>query len=276
MEQVTIKSEKEIELMRVAGALTARVLEAVEKIIVPNITTADIDDFCRDYIINTLKAEPGSTGQYGYPFTVNTSPNNVVCHGMPSPNKVLKNGDIVNVDVTVRSNGYYGDSSKMYCVGNVASHARRLIDITEEALYNAIKIVKPGVTLGDIGHTIQQHAEKNNYSVVEEYCGHGIGRKMHEPPHVLHYGKPGEGLALKEGMTFTIEPMINQGKRHVKVLADKWTVVTKDRMLSAQCEHTILVTANGFEVLTLRESERHIFAPKDGTSTEKTAQTEYS
>lgn len=259
MGKVTIKSAEEIQLMRIAGKLTSQVLEAVDSIIKPGITTADIDDFCADYIVNTLKAEAGSTGQYDYPYTVNTSPNYVVCHGMPSKDKVLKKGDIVNVDVTVRKDGYYGDSSKMYCVGEIAEHAKRLINVTQEALYKAIRIVKPGTTLGDIGHAIQTHAEKYYYSVVEEYCGHGIGSSMHEPPHVLHFGKPGEGLVLKEGMTFTIEPMINQGKKHVKVLGDEWTVVTKDRKLSAQCEHTILVTPTGFEVLTLREEEKHLF-----------------
>lgn len=259
MGQVTIKSAEEIQLMRIAGKLTSQVLEAVDSIIEPGITTADIDDFCADYIVNTLKAEPGSTGQYDYPYTVNTSPNYVVCHGMPSKEKKLKKGDILNVDVTVRKDGYYGDSSKMYCVGEVAEHAKRLINVTQEALYKAIRVVKPGATLGDIGHAIQTHAENNYYSVVEEYCGHGIGSSMHEAPHVLHFGKPGDGLVLKEGMTFTIEPMINQGKKQVKVLGDEWTVVTKDRKLSAQWEHTILVTPTGFEVLTLREEEKHLF-----------------
>jgi methionyl aminopeptidase len=234
-------------------------LEAVEQIVRPGITTLEIDEFCEHYIVDTLKARPGSKGQYGFPYSVNTSPNYVVCHGMPSATKVLKNGDIVNVDVTVEKDGYYGDSSKTYCVGQVAVPVKRLVDIAQECLYKAIKIVKPGATLGDIGHAIQEHAEKNSYSVVREYCGHGIGKEMHENPQVLHFGQSGTGLVLEPGMTFTIEPMVNQGKRAVKVLNDKWTVVTKDRRLSAQWEHTILVTEKGFEVLTLREDERDVF-----------------
>lgn len=255
-----VKTSDEIEKMRVAGRLTAKVLEAVTAIIKPGITTAAIDEFCEDYIVNTLKAIPGSKGQYGYPFTVNTSVNRVVCHGMPSKEQILKKGDIVNVDVTVIKDGYYGDSSKMFCVGEVATHAQRLVDVTQECLYRAILTVKPGATLGDIGDAIQSHAEKNNYSVVREYCGHGIGKEMHENPQVLHYGKPGTGAILQAGMTFTIEPMINQGKKDVKLLGDGWTVVTVDRRLSAQWEHTILVTETGFEILTLRDEEKDSFA----------------
>lgn len=254
-----IKSPEEIEKMRVAGRLTAKVLEAVTAIIKPGITTGEIDQFCERYIIDTLNAIPGSKGQYGYPFTVNTSINKVVCHGMPSPEEVLKKGDIVNVDVTVIKDGYYGDSSKMFAIGDIAKHAQRLIDVTQECLYRAIKIVKPEVTLGDIGHAIQSHAEKSGYSVVRDYCGHGIGKQMHEDPQVKHYGTPGTGVILKAGMTFTIEPMINQGKPGVKLLKDGWTVVTADRLLSAQWEHTILVTENGFEILTLREEEKAIW-----------------
>lgn len=257
---ITIKTPEQIEKMRLAGQLTANVLEAVTNIIEPGITTADIDQFCEKYIVETLDAIPGSKGQYGYPFTVNTSVNKVVCHGMPSPDQVLNSGDIVNVDVTVIKDGFYGDSSKMFCIGKVASHAQRLVDVTQECLYAAIAIVKPGITLGDIGHAIQTHAEKNNYSVVREYCGHGIGEKMHEEPQVLHYGNPGSGHPLQAGMTFTIEPMINQGKRDVKLLKDGWTVVTKDRRLSAQWEHTVLVTDNGVEILTLRQEEQGLFS----------------
>ena len=252
---IVIKTKEEIEKMREAGRLTAEVLQAVTEVIKPGITTADVDAFCEDYIVNTLKAIPGSKGQYGYPFTVNTSLNYVVCHGMPSPKQTLKKGDIVNVDVTVIKDGFYGDSSKMFGIGTIAPFAERLIRITQECLYRAIRIIKPGITLGDIGFTIQNHAEKNNYSVVREYCGHGIGKKMHEDPQVLHYGKPGAGVKLQEGMTFTIEPMINLGKKEVKLLSDGWTVITKDRTLSAQWEHTVLVTQTGVEVLTLRKDE---------------------
>jgi methionyl aminopeptidase len=247
--------------MRVAGQLTAKVLEALTSFIRPGISTMDIDRFAEDYIVHTLKAKPGSKGQYGYPYSVNTSLNHVICHGMPVERQMLKEGDIVNVDVTVIYEGYYGDSSKMFCIGKTASHARRLVDVTQQCLYAGILMVKPGITIGDIGHTIQTLAQKNNYSVVREYCGHGIGRKMHEDPQVPHYGRPGVGEILREGMTFTIEPMINQGKPDVKhIQKDGWGIaVTKDRMLSAQWEHTILVTASGFEVLTLREEERAFF-----------------
>lgn len=255
-----IKTPEEIEKMRVSGRLTARVLEAVGAIIKPGITTGAIDDFCEDYIVNTLKAIPGSKGQYGYPYTVNTSVNKVICHGMPSHEQILEKGDIVNVDVTVIQGGYFGDSSKTFCVGEVASHAQRLVEVTQQCLYAGIKVVKPGATLGDVGHAIQSLAEKNGYSVVREYCGHGIGRKMHEEPNVTHYGTPGKGMVLKEGMTFTIEPMINQGKAAIKsVVKNGWTIVsTADRRLSAQWEHTLLVTPTGVEVLTLRDEERDI------------------
>ncbi len=258
---MAIKSPEQIEKMRVAGQLTARVLTAVSDIIAPGITTMQIDEFCEDYIRNTLKAIPGSKGQYGYPYSVNTSLNNVICHGMPSNKQILKKGDIVNVDVTVIHEGYYGDSSKMFCIGEVAPFAKRLVDVTQECLYRGIAVVKPNATLGDIGYAIQSHALKNNYSVVREYCGHGIGLKMHEDPQVMHYGVPGKGDVLQEGMTFTIEPMINQGRPEVKHLEkDGWSIaVTKDRKLSAQWEHTILVTSNGFEVLTLREEEHAVF-----------------
>lgn len=258
---IAIKSAEQIEKMRTAGRLTAKVLEAVTEIIKPGITTMQIDEFCERYIVDTLKAIPGSKGQYGYPYSVNTSLNHVICHGMPSATQILKKGDIVNVDVTVISEGFYGDSSKMFCIGAAAAHAKRLVDVTQQCLYKAIMVVKPGATLGDVGHAIQHHAETNHYSVVREYCGHGIGQKMHEEPQVMHYGQPGTGAVLKEGMTFTIEPMINQGKADVKhIEKDGWGIaLTKDRMLSAQWEHTILVTKTGFEVLTLREEEKSIF-----------------
>ena len=254
---MAIKSPEQIEKMRGAGRLTAKVLEALSDVICPGMTTMDIDVFCEKYIRDTLNAIPGSKGQYGYPYSVNTSLNHVICHGMPSAKQILKQGDIVNVDVTVISDGYFGDSSKMFCIGGVAAHAQRLVDVTQECLYRGISVVKPGATLGDIGHAIQSHAEKNHYSVVREYCGHGIGQKMHEEPQVMHYGKPGMGLTLQEGMVFTIEPMINQGTAVVRHLEkDGWSIaVTKVRKLSAQWEHTILVTKAGFEVLTLRQEE---------------------
>ena len=252
---IVIKDQRAIEAMRIAGRLTGQVLTAVSDIIRPGISTADIDDFCEDYILNTLNARPASKGQYGYLYSVNTSPNHVICHGMPSASEILKKGDIVNVDVTVEKGGYIGDSSKMFCVGAVAEHARRLVDVTQQALYKSIRQVKPGATLGDIGHSIQQFAEANHYSVVREFCGHGIGEKMHEEPQVLHYGRAGTGVKLVPGMIFTIEPMLNQGSRHIKQHKDGWTVTTKDKRLSAQWEHTILVTESGFEILTLREEE---------------------
>lgn len=253
----SIKSPEEIEKMRIAGRMTAEVLQALNAIVKPGITTMEINDFCEDYIVHTLKAIPGSKGQYGYPYCVNTSVNHVICHGMPSVKQELKKGDIVNVDITVIYEGYFGDSSKMFCIGEIPAHAQRLVDVTQECLYRGIMQVKPNATLGDIGHAIQTHAEGNHYSVVREYCGHGIGKKMHEDPQVMHYGKPGLGIRLQPGMTFTIEPMINQGKKDVKHLSkDGWPIaVTKDRMLSAQWEHTLLVTPEGVEILTLREEE---------------------
>ena len=257
MSTTLIKSADEIAKMREAGKLTAKVLEALTEFIKPGLTTMEIDAFTEDFIRNTLKAIPGSKGQYGYPYSINTSLNHVVCHGMPSDKQNLKDGDIMNVDVTVIYEGYYGDSSKMFCIGKMSPHAQRLVDITQLCLYKGIAVVKPGATLGDIGHAIQSYAESNNYSVVREYCGHGIGKSMHEDPQVLHYGKPGTGLVLEPGMTFTIEPMINQGKAAVKHLKkDGWHIaITQDRKLSAQWEHTILVTDTGSEVLTKRQEE---------------------
>ena len=255
---INIKSSVEIDKMRVAGKLTAQVLSAVGEYVKAGVSTLELDAFCEDYIRNTLHAIPGSKGQDGYTYSINTSLNHVVCHGMPSATQFLKNGDILNIDITVIYEGYYGDSSKMFCVGAVAPHAKRLVDITQECMYSGISVVKPGATLGDIGHAIQSHALKNNYSVVKEYCGHGIGLNMHEEPQVLHFGKPNSGLVLQEGMTFTIEPMINQGKSDIKHLKkDGWDIaVTKDHKLSAQWEHTIVVTQNGHEILTLREEEK--------------------
>jgi methionyl aminopeptidase len=254
---ITPKAPEEIEKMRMAGKLTAQVLEAETQIMAPGITTMAIDTFCEDYIRNTLKAIPGSKGQYGYPYSVNTSLNHVICHGMPSEKQILKKGDILNVDITVIYDGYYGDSSKMFCIGEVPAHAQRLVDVTQQCVYKGISVVKPKATIGDIGHAIQSHATKNHYSVVREYCGHGIGKKMHEEPQITHYGTPGTGIVLEAGMTFTIEPMINQGRPEIKHLnKDGWSIaMTKDRKLSAQWEHTILVTPTGYEILTLRQEE---------------------
>lgn len=255
---ISIKTPEQINKMREAGRLTAKVLEALSEVIKPGMTTMEVDTFCEDYIRNTLGAIPGSKGQYGYPYSVNTSLNHVVCHGMPAEKQVLKKGDIVNVDVTVIHDGFYGDSSKMFCIGDVLPFAKRLVDVTQQCLYAGIQVVKPGNKLGDIGHAIQSLAQGNGYSVVREYCGHGIGDKMHEDPQVVHYGKPDTGEILKPGMTFTIEPMINQGTAELKHLEkDDWRIaITKDKKLSAQWEHTLLVTPEGVEVLTLREEEK--------------------
>jgi methionyl aminopeptidase len=257
---IITKTPEQIEKMRIAGRLTAQVLEALTGVIKAGMTTMEVDAFCEDYIRNTLGAIPGSKGQYGYPYSVNTSLNHVVCHGMPSEKQVLKKGDIVNVDITVIYEGFYGDSSKMFCIGEVMPFAQRLVDVTQQCLYAGIRVVKPGCTLGDIGHAVQSLAVKNGYSVVREYCGHGIGEKMHEDPQVVHYGRPGAGDVLQPGMTFTIEPMINQGRAELKHLEkDGWRIaITKDKKLSAQWEHTLLVTPEGVDILTLREEEGDI------------------
>lgn len=252
---VTIKSPQEIEKMRLAGRLAAEVLEMIEPHVKPGVTTDELDRICHDYIVNEQNAIPAPLNYHGFPKSICTSVNQQVCHGIPSEKK-LKKGDIINIDITVIKDGFHGDTSKMFLVGEVSPFARRLVDITYQAMWRGIDIVRPGTTLGDIGHAIQQFVESQHFSVVREYCGHGIGRKFHEDPQVLHYGSPGAGMALKEGMTFTIEPMVNAGKRNVKLLPDGWTVVTKDRKLSAQWEHTILCTADGHEVLTLRSDEQ--------------------
>lgn len=253
---VTIKTAEEIEKMRVAGRLAAQTLEMIEPHVVAGITTEQLNAICHDYIVNELDAIPAPLNYKGFPKSICTSVNHVICHGIPTEKKVLKNGDIINIDITVIKDGYHGDTSKMFFVGEASIAAKRLVAITQECMYKGIELVKPGVRLGDIGAVIQKHAEGNYYSVVREYCGHGIGKVFHEEPQVMHYGKKGTGMVIQEGMTFTIEPMINQGKRHCKLLPDQWTVVTKDRKLSAQWEHTILVTADGFEILTLRDEER--------------------
>ncbi len=252
---ISIKTIDEIEKMRIAGKLAAQVLEMIEPYVVPGVSTDELNQICHDYIVNEQQAIPAPLNYRGFPKSICTSVNQQVCHGIPSAKK-LKKGDIINIDITIIKDEYHGDTSKMFYVGEVSQHARRLVNITREAMFRGIEQVKPGATLGDIGRAIQKHAESNRYSVVREFCGHGIGKKFHEEPQVLHYGKPGEGAVLQAGMIFTIEPMINIGKRHVKVLSDGWTAVTKDRSLSAQWEHTILVTENGYEILTLRQEEK--------------------
>jgi len=246
----TIKTPEEIEQMRVAGRLAAEVLQVVAPHVKPGVSTEELDRICHDHIVNVQQAIPANVGYRGFPATVCTSVNNVICHGIPSEAKVLKDGDIVNIDVTVIKDGWHGDTSRMYYVGSPSVMARRLVETTREAMFRGIRTVKPGATLGDIGHAIQQLAEGERFTVVREYCGHGIGRIYHEDPQVLHYGQQGAGLKLEEGMTFTIEPMINEGQRHTRLLPDGWTVVTKDRKLSAQWEHTIAVTDDGAEILT--------------------------
>ena len=249
-----IKSAEEIEKMRVAGRLAAEVLHMIRPHVIPGVTTGALDAICHDFIVDTLGAIPAPLNYHGFPKSICTSVNHQVCHGIPGERR-LKNGDIVNIDVTVRKNGYHGDTSKMFLVGAPSITARRVSRIAYESMRLGIEMVRPGIHLGDIGYAIQSHAEKNNCSVVREYCGHGIGRAFHENPQVLHYGRPGTRERLEEGMTFTIEPMLNAGKRHVKLLKDGWTVVTKDRSLSAQWEHTVLVTRAGFEVLTKRAED---------------------
>jgi methionyl aminopeptidase len=252
---VLTKTPSEIAKMRTAGRLAAQVLEMIGPFVQPGISTGELERICRRYIIEDLQAIPASLGHQGFSGSICTSINHVVCHGIPSDKKYLQSGDIINIDVTVKKDEYIGDTSKMFLVGQVKPWALRLVEVTQVCLYKAIALVRPGTRLGDIGHVIQQYAESHGYSVVREYGGHGIGRQMWEEPQVLHYGKPNTGMALEAGMTFTIEPMINQGKSATRQLADGWTVVTKDHSLSAQWEHTVLVTENGAEVLTRRQEE---------------------
>jgi methionyl aminopeptidase len=252
--QITIKSSDEIKKMRVSGRLAADVLEMITPYVKAGISTNELNDICHDYIVNTQKAIPAPLNYLGYPKSVCTSVNHQVCHGIPGAKK-LKDGDIINVDVTVLKDGYHGDTSKMFCIGKTTILADRLVKVTQECLYTGIQQVKPGGHFGDIGAAIQQMAESQRFSVVREYCGHGIGSIFHDAPNVLHYGVAGTGEVFKAGMIFTIEPMINAGKRFVKLLPDEWTVVTKDHSLSAQWEHTILVTDSGYEVLTKRSDE---------------------
>lgn len=249
-----VKTPEEIKKMRVAGHLAASVLEMIEPYVIAGTSTKELEQICRQYIVEDLKAIPSTLNHYGFPACICTSINHVVCHGIPSEKK-LKNGDIINIDVTVQKDGYIGDTSKMFLVGDIKLFAKKLVEVSQECLYKAISIVRPGAHLGDIGNIIQTHAEQHGYSVVREFGGHGIGKSMWEDPHIMHFGKPNTGLRLQAGMTFTIEPMLNLGRKEVKTLGDGWTVVTKDHKLSAQWEHTILVTDNGHEILTLRADE---------------------
>jgi methionyl aminopeptidase len=255
---VTIKSPEEIEKMRVAGRLAAEVLDFIGHHVKPGVTTEELDRLCHEFIVDEQQSIPAPLnyappGYQPFPKSICTSVNHVVCHGIPG-DKRLKAGDVVNIDVTIIRDGYHGDTSRMFYVGEPSIQARRLCDITYECMWRGIRAVRPGAYLGDIGHVIQTYAERSGYSVVREFCGHGIGRKFHEEPQVLHYGRGGTGLKLQPGMTFTVEPMINAGKAGIRQLADGWTVVTKDHSLSAQWEHTVLVTAEGFEVLTVSAS----------------------
>ncbi|WP_179993853.1 MULTISPECIES: type I methionyl aminopeptidase [unclassified Acinetobacter] len=248
--KVSIKSEQDIEKLRISGRLAAQVLQMIGEHVKPGVTTEYLDDLCHDYIVNTLKVIPANVGYHGYTKTTCISPNEVVCHGIPSSKTILKDGDIINIDVAVIKDGFYGDTSRMYYVGQVKPEAKKLVDTTYEAMRAGIHAVKPGATLGDIGYAIQSVAHREGFSIVREYCGHGIGQVYHEQPSVLHYGQPGQSLVLKKGMVFTIEPMVNAGKARVKELKDGWTVVTTDKSLSAQWEHMVAVTDTGFEVLS--------------------------
>lgn len=248
--KVVIKTEQEIEKLRISGRLAAEVLAMIGEHVRPGVSTEYLDNLCNDYIVNTLKVIPANVGYYGYTKTTCISPNEVVCHGIPSAKVILKEGDIINIDVAIIKDGFYGDTSRMFYVGQAAPQAKKLVETTYAAMVAGIHAVHPDATLGDIGHAIQTVAEKEGYSIVREYCGHGIGRVYHEQPNVLHYGQKGQGMKLKKGMVFTIEPMVNMGKPQVQELSDGWTVITKDHSLSAQWEHMIAVTDHGFELLT--------------------------
>lgn len=250
---ITIKTSEELEKMRHAGRLAAAVLDMIEPYVTPGITTGELDRICHDFIVNEQQAVPAPLNYRGFPKSICTSVNHVVCHGIPGE-KRLRNGDIVNIDITVIKDGFHGDTSRMFFIGKRSIRSERLVRIAEECMYRGIELVRPGAHLGDIGHAIQEHAEKSGFSVVREYCGHGIGRGFHEDPQVLHYGSPGTGIEIVEGMTFTVEPMINSGRKETRLLSDGWTVVTRDHSLSAQWEHTIAVTSNGHEILTASSS----------------------
>jgi methionyl aminopeptidase len=250
------KRPEEIALMAAAGKLLAEVFGHLDRVDLIGMSTMQVNDLVDDFIVNTLDARPASKGQYGFAYAMNTSRNDVVCHGVPSATEVLQSGDIVNFDITLEKDGYIADSSKTYLVGDVAAAARRLVQVTYEAMWKGIRAVRPGARLGDVGHAIERHARRHGYAVVREYCGHGIGREMHEPPQVLHWGRPRTGLVLREGMVFTIEPMLNAGRHAVRTEDDGWTVRTCDGALSAQFEHTVAVTRSGVRVLTLRPGEQ--------------------
>ena len=250
------KRPEEIALMAESGKLLASVFGHLDQFSLIGMSTMQVNDMVDSFIVNELSARPASKGQYGFAYALNSSRNSVVCHGVPSATDILRDGDIVNFDITLEKNGFIADSSKTYFVGEVSPMAKRLVQVTYEAMWKGIKAVRPGARLGDVGHAIERHARRNGYSVVREYCGHGIGREMHEPPQVLHWGKPQTGLVLQEGMVFTIEPMLNEGRRTVRTEDDGWTVVTTDGKLSAQFEHTVAVTRHGVQVLTLRPEER--------------------
>lgn len=254
------KTPAEVELLAESGRLLASVFAHLEARPLAGLSTLQVNDLVEAFIVDRLGARPASKGQYGYGFVLNSSRNAVVCHGVPSKDEILQDGDIVNLDITLEKQGYIADSSKTFLIGDVAPTARRLVRTTYEALWKGIRAVRPGAKLGDVGYAIERHAKRNGYSVVREYCGHGIGREMHEAPQVLHFGKPGTGLTLREGMVFTIEPMLNQGRRTVRTEADGWTVVTVDGSLSAQFEHTVAVTRDGVRVLTLRPDEARLAA----------------
>lgn len=249
------KRPEEVALMAESGRLLAEVFAQLDRLDLVGMSTMAVNDLVERYIVDQLGARPASKGQYGYAYALNSSRNHVVCHGAPSPTEILQSGDIVNFDITLEKNGYIADSSKTYLVGQVAPQARRLVQVTYEAMWKGIKAVRAGATLGDVGHAIERHARKHGYAVVRDYCGHGIGREMHEPPQVLHWGRPRTGLVLREGMVFTIEPMLNAGRPAVRTEDDGWTVVTRDGQLSAQFEHTVVVTRGGVKVLTLRQDE---------------------
>ena len=254
---ITLKTPQEIESMRVAGRLAAEVLDYITPFVKPGVTTGELDRLCHDFMVGVQGTIPAPLnyappGYQPYPKSICTSVNHQVCHGIPGE-KVLKGGDIVNLDITVIKDGFHGDTSRMFTVGEASIGARRLCEITHECMWIGIEQVRPGATIGDIGHAIQRHAEAAGFSIVREFCGHGIGRRFHEEPQILHYGRPGVGERLEAGMIFTIEPMVNAGRREIRELSDGWTIVTKDHSLSAQWEHTVLVTGEGFEVLTVSE-----------------------
>lgn len=252
------KTPDELALMAESGRLLASVFGLLDRTVLEGLSTLQVDAMVERFIVHDLHARPASKGQYGFAFVLNASVNNVVCHGVPSETDVLRSGDIVNFDITLEKNGFIADSSKTYLVGDVGPAARRLVQVTQEAMWKGIHAVRPGARLGDIGWAIERHAKRHGYSVVRDYCGHGIGRDMHEDPQVMHFGRPGTGLPLREGMVFTIEPMLNRGRRGVRTEADGWTVVTSDGSLSAQFEHTVAVTASGVSVLTLRPDEANM------------------